>query len=113
MSTYAKKQLKEVKEKRHQWIFEVHGTYVPGGDSNFIGKLKDEAGKVVIQIKEDQDYNQLSRLFQTSKYMTSVRDMKGLAKWAWDRGLVPMATDEKAKWNKKKIVPLDIKEISV
>jgi hypothetical protein len=118
MTKEAKKAKKKVEDKHHQWIYETTGKYVPGGVSNYIGKLKDEGGKIVVIIREDMDYNQLSRLLNTSKIMSHARDMKGLSTWCWQRGLVPMAGEteedreaEKAMWNKKKIIPLDIKEV--
>jgi hypothetical protein len=110
-SNKAKKALKEVKSKHKQWTYEVSGNFNPGGDSNYSGKLKDQNGRVIICIKEDSDFNQLSRLLVTSKYMRNEMDMKGLAEWVWDRNLLPMDSDERKEWRKKKVVPLDIKYV--
>ena len=111
MKKYAKEALKKVEDKRHQWTYETHGQYNPNGVSNYFGKLKDEGGRVIVSIRENEDYDQLSSLINVSKHMSHPRDMKGLAKWAWERGLVPMDKEERDKWNKKKIVPLDIREV--
>src|ERR1035437_6174574 len=111
----AKAAIEAVKSKHRHWTFEVKGTFCTSGISDFLGKLKDENGLVVLTIKEDEDFNQLSRLMITSKYMRSVNDMKGLAEYVWDRNLVILNEDkeknreEKESWNKKKIIPLDIK----
>jgi hypothetical protein len=113
MKNQTKKAAQKIEAKHHQWTFEIQGKYNPSGISNFFGKLKDEGGRVIVTIRENEDYNQISRLLMTSKYLTSIRDMRGLARWAWDRGLVQMNKEEKEKWNKKKIVPLDIKEVLI
>jgi len=113
IKTKVKKRIEEVKNKYFQWTFEVSGTYNPDGDSNFLGKVKDEAGRVVMTIKEDPDFNQLSRLIRTSKYLTKPTDMKGLAEYIWDRNLLPMDPEDKAEWQKKKRIPIDVKYITV
>ena len=108
-SKKAKAGIEAIKSSMRHWTFEVKGTFVPKGISNFIGKLKDENGFIILTIKEDEDFNQLSRLINTSKYMRHVNDMKGLALYAWDRNLVLMKEEEKESWKKKRVVPLDIK----
>lgn len=107
----AQAKLDAIKSKIRQWTFEVQGTFVPNGISNFIGKVKDEKGKVVIIIKEDEEYNQLSRLLRTSKYMQKPDDMRGLAKWVFDRNLVPLTTEEREYWLKKKHLPIEIRKV--
>ncbi len=94
--------------KIHFWTFETKGTR-----RNFEGKLKDEKGRVVVTILENEDYNQLSRLLNTSKYMRDEHDMKGLTQWVWERNMVPMKMDEHEEWNRKKRIPLDIKEVKI
>ena len=103
-----KQKLEAVNSKMRHWIFETQGEYNPTGISNFVGTLKDDNGRIVMIFKEDEDFNQLSRLLNTSKYMRRVNDMKGLAEYVWDRNLVLMEEEEKESWKKKHVVPLDI-----
>src|ERR1035437_7625994 len=107
VSKKAKLAIETVKAKMRHWTFETKGTFNPKGISDFIGKLKDDAGRTILTVKEDEDFNQLSRLLNTSKYMRSVNDMKGLAEYIWDRNLVIMEDEEKESWKKKRTVPLD------
>lgn len=113
-SKKAKAAIAEVKSKFRNWTFETSGELVPNGVSNFIGKLKDENGKVIMSIREDEDYNQLSHLLLTSKHMRREDDMKGLAAYVWDRNLLPFENDdEKDEWKQKKVIPLDIRHVKV
>ena len=111
--TRTQKLIEAVKAKNFQWTFEVKGSYNPSGVSNFLGKIKDESGKVVMTIKEDEDFNQVTRLLKTSKYMKKLDDMKGLAEYIWDRNLLPMEPEKRDEWNKKKRIPLDITLLTV
>jgi len=107
-----KAKLEAIKNIRH-WIFEVKGTYSPGGDSNFEGKVKDDTGRTILTIVENEDYNQLTRLLRTSKYMQKLEDMKGLAEYIWDRNLIPISEEEKEEWKKKKHLPIDIRLVRI
>jgi hypothetical protein len=106
----ARKKIKALLDKKksgiRQWTYEVVKT-----STDYCGKVKDEKGRVVFEVIENIDYNVLSRLLNTNKYMSHEHDMKGLAKYLWDRGLVPMDDEEKEDWKKKKIVPVELKEI--
>jgi hypothetical protein len=108
----ARKKIKALLDKKkagvRKWTFEVLKT-----PEEYRGKIKDENGRVIMEVIENVDYNTLSRLLNTNKYMTNEHDMKGLAEYVWDRGLVPMEDDEKDEWKKKKIVPVEIKEVSL
>jgi hypothetical protein len=110
---YAKEKLDAIKSKIRQWTFEVSGTYIPNGISSFFGKIKDEKGQVVMIIKEDEEFNQLSRLLGTSKYMKKPNDMRGLAEYVFDRNLIPMTEEERNHWKSKKNFPIDIKYVIV
>jgi hypothetical protein len=112
-SKKAKLAIAAVKSSMRHWTFEVKGTFNPKGTSDFIGKLKDDKGRVIMTIKEDDDFNQLSRLLNTSKYMRAANDMKGLAEYVWDRNLVLMEEEEKESWKKKRVIPLNICMIPV
>jgi hypothetical protein len=107
-SKKAKKAIESVKSKIRQWTFETTGTR-----ADFVGKIKDEKGKVILQIVENEDFNQLSRLLNTSKYMQNEHDMRGLAKYIWDRCLVPMEPEERDEWKKKRVCPVDIREVHI
>jgi hypothetical protein len=100
--------MENAKKGIHQLVFEVTGTYNPKGTSNFLGSVKDEKGKVLLLIKEDEDYNQLTRLLNTSKYMNKLEDMRGLAEYVYDRNLITMDEEEKEEWRKKKRNPVEI-----
>lgn len=112
----ARKKIKALLEKKKEqstdkirkWTYEV--SEVPGA---YKGKIKDDDGRVVLVIQEDIDYNTLSRLLNTNKYMSDKHDMKGLARYVWDRGLVVMEDEEKESWKKKKIVPVELKEVRI
>lgn len=90
-----------------KWTFEV----TKKNPKDFAAKLYDEHHKVIMVIVENDDYNQLSRLLNTSKYMKDEHDMKGLSQYVWDRNLLKMDVEEKEKWNKKKVIPIVIKEV--
>lgn len=102
-SKKAKAAIEAANAKIRNWTYHVDER--PG---YYRGIVKTEEGLPIFAIIEDQDYNQLSRLLSTSKYMQSKTDMKGLAEYLWDRGLVPMEKEERDYWKKKKIVPLKI-----
>jgi len=106
--------VKKAKESKiKQWTFEAHGEFVHGNISNFVGKIKDEKGKVVIILREDEDYSQMMHLIESSKYMKNINDMRGLAQWVFDRNLIPMPKEERDIWKKNKHLPLDIKLVKV
>jgi hypothetical protein len=67
----------------------------------------------VVSIKEDEDFNQVSRLLKTSKYIQKLDDMRGLAQWVFDRNLVPMEQEEHDYWIKRKSLPVDIRRVNV
>lgn len=108
----ARKKIKEALEAKklgiRKWTYEV--SEKPG---EYKGRVKDEKGLCILEIREDIDYNTLSRLLNTNKYMSNKHDMKGLALYLWDRGLVPMEPEEKEEWKKKKITPVELKEVRV
>lgn len=112
----ARKKIKALLDKKKEqtvgnirkWTYEVSDK--PG---KYIGKIKDNTGRVILVIQEDIDYNTLSRLLNTNKYMSDKHDMKGLARYIWDRGLVVMEEDEKDEWKKKKVVPVELKEVRI
>jgi len=111
--TRVQQKIEAVKAKARQWTFETSGTYTPGGDSNFVGKVKDEDGRVVLIIKEDADFNHLSRILKTSKHMKDLNDMRGLATYCWERNLILMTKEEKEEWKKKikHSLPIDIRQV--
>jgi hypothetical protein len=113
--TRVQQRIEAVRAKARQWTFETSGTYTLGGDSNFVGKVKDENGKIVLIIREDPIYNQLSFLFKVTKYMDDLNDMRGLAAYLWDRNLIPLSKEEKEEWKKKikHSSPIDIKHVVV
>lgn len=88
-----------------KWKFESTGT-----STNFRGLVLDENGKFRFEILQNDEYNQLSRLVGTSKYMKDRHDMRGLAHYMLDRGLVPMTDEEKEKWKDDKVFPISIIE---
>ena len=100
--------MENAKKGIHQLIFEVKGVYNPKGNSNFVGTVKDDKGKVLLLIKEDEDYNHLTSLLNTSKYMNKLEDMCGLAEYVYNRNLIPMNDEEKEEWRKKKRIPVEI-----
>jgi hypothetical protein len=104
----ARKKIKDkiaaVNASARKWKFETTGT-----PHNFRGMVIDEKGKFRFEILENGDYNQLSRLIGTSKYMKDAHDMRGLAQYLMDRNLVPMSDEEKVKW-KDGIFPISIIE---
>ena len=106
----ARKKIKAALEAKkigiRKWTFEWFRN-----QSGFYGSIKDENGRTVMPVVEDIDYNTLSRILNTAKYMSNEHDMKGLARYVWDRNLVPMNPEEKEEWRRKKTVPVEIKEI--
>ena len=105
-SKRAKAGLAAVKSRIREWTFETQGDL-----KNFTGKVKDENGRGVIVIRENEDYNQLSMLLDKSKYMKDEHDMRGLSWYLCDRLLVPMTAAEKEAFKKKKFVPIEVKEV--
>lgn len=108
----ARKKIKEAlaaaQSKIRQWTFVVSKS----DPKDFSAVIKDEKGKTVLPILENELWNQMSMLTGKSKYMTDYHDMKGLATYVLDRGLVPLSTEEKFEWKKKKVSPIVIKEIT-
>jgi|ERR1035441_440747 hypothetical protein len=113
--TKIQQRIEAVRSKAKQWTFETSGTYTPGGTSNFVGKVKDENGKTVIIIREDADFNHLTRIIHTSKHMQDINDMRGLANYIWERNLIPMTNEEKEEWKKKirHSFPIDIRQVVI
>lgn len=106
----AKAALAANKSKIHKLTYHVKGAK---DTEDYLGVLKNESGIVLFTILENEDYNQLSRLLSTSKYMKDEHDMKGLAEYVFDRDLLGLEPEEKEEWKKKKQIPIDIKEVSV
>lgn len=108
----ARKKIKAALEAKkfgiRKWTFEVRRD-----GSDFFGKIKDESGRTIMEVIENVDYNTLSRILNTAKYMTDEHDMRGLARYVWDRNLVLMEPEEKDEWKKKKIIPVAIKEVRI
>lgn len=104
-SKKAKAGLAAVQDKYRKLTFESRGN-----KDEFEGKLKDESGRVILEILENEDYNQLSRILNTSKHMSNIHDMRGLATYVWERNILTFSNEEKKDWNKKNIVPIEIVE---
>jgi hypothetical protein len=103
----ANKRIKEKMESTKKDFIKLTYSIVQDA-KGFCGSVKDEKGRLILQIFEDEDYNQLSRLIHTSKYMSGPKDTKGLANYIWERGLVTVTKEDKAFWDKKKVIPIEI-----
>lgn len=85
------------------FTYETKGTV-----DNFLGKIKDEKGRIIFEIIENEDFNTLSLLTGKGKYMSNPYDTKGLAQYLWDRNIIPMDDEVRDGWKKKKVIPIDI-----
>src|ERR1700675_3469660 len=98
----ARKKIKEAlaaaQSKVRQWTFVVSKS----DPKDFAAWIRDEKGKDVLPILENEDWNQMSMLTGKSKYMKDYHDMKGLAAYVLDRGLVAMNETQQFEWKKKK-----------